>query len=263
MWDKVTQWSKVLPPSRPSREHLNWFRKQLQLKNREDRIGILGSTPELRDLAGKLGFTTVDVLDRDREVCALMTRLRTGNSEENFVEGDWRETLRERKGQYAALLSDLTGGNIRYDQRDEFYKTIACALDDSGVFLDKCLTHPGPHENFEDLLKEYEWQPVNWDTVNRFNCQVFFCSNLLDRSERVDTTDFYKTLRELPNRENITRILQMMPKVTPEGMVWYYGRGWSEIRELYENHLIATETTEEIKTSPYYRRMKCIAWKRR
>ena len=263
MWDKVTQWSKVLPPSRPSREHMNWFRKHLQSKNREDRIGILGSTPELRDLAGKLGFTTVDVLERDMEVCARMTKLRTGSSEEILVEGDWQETLRARKGQYAALLSDLTGGNIPYDQRGEFYKTIASALDDKGVFLDKCLTHPGPHESFEELLEEYEWQPVNWETVNRFNCQIFFCSTLLDRSKQVDTTDFYKTLRELPTRENVRRILQMMLQVTPEGMVWYYGRRWKEIRDMYENHLVATETMGEKEGSPYYRRMKCIAWQRR
>ena len=113
--------------------------------------------------------------------------------------GDWRETLRARRGHYAALLSDLTGGNIPYDERDEFYQTIAWALDDKGIFLDKCLTHPRPHESLQKLLQEYEWQPVNWETVNRFNCEVFFCSTLLDRSERVDTTDFYRIVTEPVN----------------------------------------------------------------
>ena len=125
MWDKVTKWTKVLPPSRPSREHMDWFRKHLQTRKLEGRIGILGSTPELRDLAGKLGFRRVDVLDRDMEVCARMTKLRTGNSEEDLVEGEWRETLAARRGKYNALMSDLTGGNIPYDERDEFYKMIA------------------------------------------------------------------------------------------------------------------------------------------
>ena len=263
MWDKVTKWTKVLPPSRPSREHVDWFRKHLQTRELEGRIGILGSTPELRDLVGKLGFRKVDVLDRDMEFCERMKKLRTGNSEENLVKGDWRETLAARRGKYTALLSDLTGGNIPYDERGEFYKMIAWALDDKGVFLDKCLTHPGPHEMLEDLLKKYEWQPVNWETVNWFNCEVFFCSTLLDRSERVDTSDFYAMLREKPHGENVGRILQMMPQVTPEGMVWYYGRRWNEIKAMYEKHLVAMETLEEKNESPYYGRMKCIAWRRR
>ena len=263
MWKKVTKWTKVLPPSRPSREHIHWFRKHLQTLNRESRIGILGSTPELRDLAGKLRFRRVDVLDRDMEVCARMTRLRTGSTEEIFVEGDWRKTLGERRGQYAALLSDLTGGNIPYDERSAFYKTIASALEEEGLFLDKCLTHPGPHENLEELLEKYEGQPVNWDTVNRFNCEVFFCSTLLDNSQRVDTSGFYSKLQERSHGENVARILQMMPYVTPEGMVWYYGRPWIEIKAMYEQYLVAFDTLEEKSDSPYYQRMKCIAWRRR
>ena len=263
MWDNVTTWSMVLPPSRPSRQHLDWFRRHLQTRDRERRIGILGSTPELRDLAGKLGFTRVDVLDRDMAVCARMTELRTGNTEENLIEGDWRETLGARRGQYSALLSDLTGGNIPYDERCEFYRTIASALDDNGVLLDKCLTHPGPHKNLEELLERYEWAPVNWETVNWFNCEVFFCSTLLERSERVDTTDFYRSLRTRPNGENVRGILQLMPKVTPEEMVWYYGRDWKEIKMMYEKHLVATDTLAEKDDSPYYGRMKCIAWQRR
>lgn len=263
MWEKVTKWTKVLPPSRPSREHIRWFKRHLQTRNRQARIGILGSTPELRDLAGKLRFKRVDVLDRDMEVCARMTRLRTGSSEESFVEGDWRKSLGARRGHYTALLSDLTGGNIPYEERSDFYKTIASALEDDGLFLDKCLTHPRPHENLDELLDKYEWQPINWDTVNWFNCEVFFCSTLLENGERVDSSEFYNKLRTRSHGENVARILQMMPHVTPEGMVWYYGRRWSEIRAIYEKHLVTIDTLEEKSESPYYRRMKCIAWRKR
>ena len=242
---------------------MNWFRKHLQARERASRIGILGSTPELRDLVGKLGFRRVDVLDRDKGMFLQMTKLRTGTSKESFVKGDWQETLGIRKGYYGAVLSDLTGGNIAYDEREEFYKSIACALEENGVFLDKCLTHPRPHEDLEELLEEYEWWPINWQTVNWFNCQVFFCSTLLERSERVDTSDFYGTLLERPHRDNLSRILQMMPQVTPKDMVWHYGRRWNEIKYMYEKNLVAKETVEERKGSPYYRRMKCIAWMRR
>ena len=129
------------------------------------------------------------------------------------------------------MPSDLTGGNIPYDERRQFYSTVAGALNKKGLFLDKCLTHPGPHENVEELLEKYEWEPVNWETVNRFNCEVFFCSTLLDTTERVDTTEFYNTLENRKNGENVTKILEMMPQVTPRAMMWYYGREWREVKK--------------------------------
>ena len=192
-----------------------------------------------------------------------MTKLRTGSSEEIYIGGDWRNTLAKRPGRYDVLLSDLTGGNIPYDERSDFYKTIALALHDDGIFLDKCLTHPIPHENLADLLEKYEWYPVNWDTVNRFNCEVFFCSTLLNRKEQVDTTEFYRLLLEQQNGDNVTRILQMMPHVTPEDMLWYYGRSWNEVRCMYQDYLVQIHISEEAPESPYYRRMKCIAWRRK
>ena len=49
-WDRMTSWELVLPPSRPSQQHLDWFRKHLGELQQDDPIAILGSTPELRDL---------------------------------------------------------------------------------------------------------------------------------------------------------------------------------------------------------------------
>ena len=263
MWERVKTWERVLPPSRPSWAHLRWFRKELDGVDRREPIGILGSTPELRDLVGRLGFEKVEVLERSEEMWGAMSSLRTEDNAETLIKGDWRTTLEEREGRYEALVSDLTGGNIAYEERDGFYERIAGALTENGLFLDKCLTHPIAHEKVEELLEKYEWGPVNWGTVNEFNCEMFFASELLNETNEVVTSRFYQRLKGMEAGRTVKRLLEMLPEVTPRGMRWYYGKEWREVRPAYGRHLEQVgEEKEEIK-SPYNGRMKCITWRRR
>ena len=60
-WDQMESWELVLPPSRPSRQHLDWFRGQVSEFPSDVPIAILGSTPELRDMLASLGFFNVYV----------------------------------------------------------------------------------------------------------------------------------------------------------------------------------------------------------
>ena len=194
-WDRMESWELVLPPSRPSREHLAWFREQLTHLHPEDPIAILGSTPELCDLLALQGFCDVYVLERNLPFFDQMKQLRVTPPNETLLEGDWMHTLRLCDGRFAAVLSDLTSGNVPYSAQDDFYLLIAQSLRPGGIFCDKLLSHPIPHEHLEDLLAKYETAPLNLDTLNRFNCEVFFCSDLLTRFGRVDTSEFYSHLR--------------------------------------------------------------------
>ena len=69
-WDRIESWELVLPPSRPSQQHLDWFRKHLGKLRTDEPIAILGSTPELRDLLALLGFRNINVLERNVEFLA-------------------------------------------------------------------------------------------------------------------------------------------------------------------------------------------------
>ena len=259
-WDRMESWELVLPPSRPSQQHLDWFRKHLGELRADDPIAILGSTPELRDLLALLGFRNIHVLERNVEFLARMDRLRVRQTVETVLQGDWMQTLPHCSGRFAAVLSDLTSGNIPYEQRNEFYSLVTESLQPGGMFCDKLLSYPIPHERLDELLDKYENAPLNLDTVNRFNCEVFFCSELLTAFGRVDTSRFYDHLREMDLGPTVAAILDRLPLVTPSGMTWDYGRPWCLVQEAFDARLHCSDDRLEHGDSPYANRLRCLRW---
>src|SRR5437763_12065759 len=140
-WSKIVEWHLVLPPSRPSAYHLAFFAKHLGGMDKHRPVAVLGSTPEFRDLLAKLHFSQIYVFDKSRTVYDRMNELKVFADRELFVEGHWLDTLPTFKNQFAAVLSDLTSGNIPYDQREEFYASISNTLAPDGMFVDKLLIH--------------------------------------------------------------------------------------------------------------------------
>ena len=261
-WDQMASWKLVLPPSRPSHQHLLWFHDQLRDLRPTDPIAILGSTPEFRDLVARLGFSDVYILERNKQFLIQMTAMSVMQTDESILEGDWMDTLPRCRNRFAAILSDLTSGNVPYNQRRQFYSLITESLRPGGVFCDKLLTHPIPHEPLKDLLQKYESAPVNLDTVNRFNCEVFFCSELLTTFQRVDTTKYYDHLHDLQVGPTVQAILRSLPGVTPRGMVWYYGKPWHLEQHYFDARLLCRADRLEVRDSPYANRLRCRRWQR-
>ena len=259
-WDRMTSWELVLPPSRPSQQHLDWFRKHLSQLHSDDPIAVLGSTPELRDLLALLGFHNIYVLERNVGFLDRMDRLRVRRTAQTVLHGDWMQTLPVCSGRFAAVLSDLTSGNIPYEQRGQFYSLITESLRPGGIFCDKLLSHPIPHERLSDLLDKYENAPLNLDTVNRFNCEVFFCSELLSVFGRVDTNHFYAYIRKMDTGPTVRAILDQLPHITPAGMNWSYGRPWHLEREVFDTRLQCSDDRLEGGDSPYANRLRCLRW---
>ena len=65
MWDRIADWHLVLPPSRPDVLELRRIRAVIDKLERGTSIGILGSTPEFRDLVAEMGFVNVFVFDKN------------------------------------------------------------------------------------------------------------------------------------------------------------------------------------------------------
>ena len=256
----MDSWELVLPPSRPSQQHLDWFRKHLGDLRADDPIAILGSTPELRDLLALLDFQNIHVLERNVEFLAKMDRLRVRATAETVLHGDWMQILPDCSGRFAAVLSDLTSGNIPYGQRSEFYSLVAESLRPGGMFCDKLLSYPIPHERLEELLDKYENAPLNLDTVNRFNCEVFFCSELLTTFGRVDTSCFYDHLLHMGIGPTVRAILERLPLVTPREMTWDYGKSWHLVQEAFDSRLPCSDDHLEEGDSPYANRLRCLRW---
>ena len=137
---------------------------------------------------------------------------------------------------------------------------VAESLQSGGMFCDKLLSYPIPHEPLDELLDKYENAPLNLDTVNRFNCEVFFCSELLTKFGRVDTDSFYEYLRQMDPGPMVRAILDQLPRVTPPGMTWDYGKPWRLVQEVFDSRLHCSDDQMEAGDSPYANRLRCLRW---
>ena len=255
-WDQMISWEMVLPPSRPSAYHLECACQALAKVSRTDPVAVLGSTPEFRDLLAELGFLNISVIDNNPRFFQAMAALRVYDNHETFLQGDWTNVLRSSQNHFGAILSDLTSGNIAYDDRSRFYSAVSSSLRRGGVFFDKVLMHEGSHLSISSLIDKYSKLPVNLLYVNHFSCEFFFCSELLDLKSMVDTTLFYKLLSGELKHPRLQTFLKHVPKVTPSDCFWYYGRRWTDLADQYCPQLTRRLTHQEETSSPYHGRLK-------
>lgn len=94
-WDNMQQWEVVLPPSRPTIIELKRIQSYIMSSNRMFPVAVLGSTPEFRELLGRMGFNNVYIFDRSTEFNSLMTELIPDKSilHEKLIVGDWLDTI--------------------------------------------------------------------------------------------------------------------------------------------------------------------------
>ena len=185
-----------------------------------------------------------------------MTALRVYDASETFLEGDWMDVLNKHEGFFSAILSDLTSGNIPYEDRYRFYSLLSNSLRIGGVFFDKVLTHHGEHMTLGFLSDKYSKVPLNLLYVNHFSCEFFFCSELLDLKSLVDTNLFYEILNDELKHPRLRAFLKLVPKVTPPDCVWYYGKQWADLEKEYCSDLQRLSVFEEEQGSPYHKRLK-------
>lgn len=259
-WDNImSRWEYVLPPSRPSSQELDRIKSCLIHYNKDEPVGVLGSTIEYRDLLYELGFLKIFVFENNIHYYASLNEWKVYPIDrENIVCGDWINTISEYKGFFNVLLSDLTMGNISYDKRDSFFGSIYESLKENGLFIDKVLTNELELITLNDIEKKYSSTIVNLRTVNNFSCEALFCSELL-KCEIVDTSHFYDTLRRrFRNNNRLMRFIDKAHLITPEDCIWYYGKDWSHLKNSYFSLYQESKLYEDEITSPYFGRLKHI-----
>lgn len=252
----LSNWEYVLPPSRPSVSELERIRALLVREDKDIPVAILGSTIEFRNLLHEMNFRNIYIFEKNPDFYKWTNSwIIDGLENENIVCGDWLDTIKGYKDAFAIVLSDLTMGNIDYIYRKDFYTAIYNSIHPSGLFVDKVLTHCIPHIPIDFLEKQYQQMPLNLESVNRFSCEVLFCSDLLNNNI-VDTTTFYDILRKRFKSPLLLKYVEKCHLITPEGCVWYYGKAWDELREDYAQSYKKSYFFEDHPGSPYYGRLK-------
>ncbi len=251
----------MLPPGRPSRDHLDFVRPYIAMLPANADIAILGSTPELRDLCVEQDRRHVHVIDRSpsfhRSVASILIY---ENPIEQVHFGDWFDVLRAMPNSFHAILSDLTLGGIEYKRRAAFFRALHGALRPGGLFLDKVLTHSSALLSLNGLDRKYREAPFNLATVNDFANDYFFLSELAATGV-VDIARSHAVLRRrFSGSPRLRRILnEALTLVTPNG-VWYYGRPWSSVKRTYARNLVQIGRRDEVKPSVFAGRLRMLAY---
>lgn len=254
-WSSFTGWQNVLPPSRPARWQLELIKEKIE-RNHCKNVAVLGSTIEFRDILAECSVENIYVFDSNYDFYNYISQFRKYSNKENLVLGNWLDTLVDFDSYFDIILSDLTSGNLPYETRERFYSLISNSLTQTGLFIDRILTFSSPLIPLNTLIEKYRKLPINQITVNNFNCEVLFCSTLLDNDEHiVDTNKFYDFLCSL-NISRITGFVHSCYDITPRDCIWYYRILWEEERKIYEKNLTIIESYDEPHYSAYYNKAK-------
>lgn len=254
-WQSMGDWRLVLPPSRPSSDHISFVEGVLRRCPKNASVAVLGSTIEYRELLNRNGFLNVFIFEKNLDFYDYVTRMSRVDLHEKLVHGDWRETLAKFGGGFDVVLSHLTSGNVDYASREEFYSVIASSLNCSGVFVDFVLTNESGYINPDELCEYFEVAPVNILSANVFSCQALFCSRYVQELGVVDTEKIYvKLYEEFP--VGFRPLIDLCQIVTPRGGLWYYGKAWSDVIRFYGKCLRIEQSIGEAISSPYHGRAR-------
>lgn len=257
-WENVTSWELVSPPSRPDHWQLEIIRKTLIDIPISADIAVLGSTIEFRNLLAELNYNNIFVFERNQAFYEYISRYKSFDYKETLVLGNWLNTLFDYSDRFAVILSDLTSGNVSYSDRSQFYHGISGALMQNGYFVDRILTKPCPLMPIQRLIQKYSNLIVTNETVNSFNCEVMFCSTMLDNEDEiVDTSVFYDFLLDL-QIPRISEFVQACYNITPRECVWWYSKPWNQEKKVYEAYLSILKAYDEPQTSEYANRCKLL-----
>lgn len=257
-WDNIsTNWQYVLPPSRPNDSELKRIKEFICDYSINEPVAVLGSTIEYRDLLYSMGFKKVYVFEKNISFHNSLNSWKIyPNDNEIIIEGDWIDTIPQYCSFFNFCLSDLTMGNISYDNRKTFYSSISNSLKFGGIFLDKVLTNEIPLITIDQIYNKYNNLTVNLKSINDFSCEALFCSTMLNDGI-VNTSDIYMKLNKLfINNHRLLKFVEKAHLITPENCIWYYGKPWNELKDEYFSFFARSISFDDIADSPYYKRAK-------
>jgi hypothetical protein len=141
---------------RPTREVLEVYERWIARTAERPgaRMLILGSTPELRDLALAHGLVPVSC-DHSRVIWESMTAMMTRRGPEEFLLANWLEIPENRS--YDLVAGDGSLVMLRPDQIEPMLRKIAALLSSAGVALLKVGVRHRPFavKDFADAVAEY------------------------------------------------------------------------------------------------------------
>ncbi len=126
-WAKsvASQWGLFLPPTRPSLSELAFIEKyilSLKIKRKNFTVGILGSTPEYRDLCQTYGINYKCIDYSSSNFTELGRFLRHKDTEKNLIISDWRAM--KFKDSFDLFLGDHATAVVPVNEHKKVFRNI-------------------------------------------------------------------------------------------------------------------------------------------
>ncbi|MBR9699150.1 class I SAM-dependent methyltransferase [Candidatus Woesearchaeota archaeon] len=172
------------PPPRPSKQAIELYRKGIE-KIKPSHIVILGSTPELRDLAAEYDCK-VTVIDINKEFNEAMNSiLKKKNPKEETIIQDWIE-ISLLENSVDVVLSDIALENVMAINHPLFLENLVRILKKDGLWISKMEVIPNDWQflDFDQVLDYYAHVPMQETVFWELICHLL--SDAWDKKDKVE-----------------------------------------------------------------------------
>ncbi len=199
-WTKslADMWNRYPQPIRPTQSCVSLFELFIHLTSYETNgngsILILGSTPELRDLAST-STLSVTIVDYSVDIYkALTTLMKTPNSKERFIQKDWR--LLDEGERFDLILAEASLNVLPRQDVSTFLGNVKNHLNKSGRFVSKTWVKAPSTYSIEQLVSDYRrfWQDKM--TFYSYSCGYLWQMSEDKGTETVALQDMYRMCKD-------------------------------------------------------------------
>lgn len=175
----IKLWGSIGEPQRPSEAvkafYARWLDKARQKGDKY--VLVLGSTPEIRDIALSRGMIPV-CCDLSRPIWEKMTSLMAESGEEEFIQCNWLEIPPDRTYRYIA--GDNSTVFLSPEQQELLIRRLAGILDEGGVLALRVNITPYSRDMsaFTDALELYRQGKWDGSDESFFNSLVILTTSL-------------------------------------------------------------------------------------
>ncbi|MBW2982295.1 hypothetical protein KY343_05430 [Candidatus Woesearchaeota archaeon] len=196
----VCCWKYYLPPARASPSDLRFIKKKILEKGKNPKVLILGSTPEYRELCGKLKIP-IKLLDFSKKNYKYLAREVKHKPKETFIQGNWLDTKLKEK--FDIILGDNVINMLKKKDIPKLLKNVSHMLEKDGLFMPRTyIRDKGEHYTPEQIIKEYREKNYRYG-LYAGTARAIYITAL--KNEHYVMNDLYKIVKKLYKKGLITK----------------------------------------------------------
>lgn len=266
-WKKMADhWEMLASPGRPSTDELRLFKKGIDAVFRDKRekktkrILVMGSTPELRDLAQSYQ-AEVTLVDINWEMTlALTTLMKTKRPKEIWVRANWLEAPFP-ENYFDIILGDFTFENLPFAQHDTYFRNIHRWLKSEGRYISRIWLYRKHHQpmSFDELERVCRGKKITPALLSFFWVTAIFFTGPIGKQE-TRVSDLWRRVAKwqkknsLSGQTAIKQLLAMHKEFYPSDKIWFEWNDEGFYRFIEKRFQIISEQCDpKVNLPPSYR----------